>query len=137
MASDPRKARRILALQQQLHQVEQWRLADLKVREGELATAQADLIAALNDDHALQGIFIDSMARRLKALAEEATKTQKAKDLQSVQLLNQGARLICAERLAEAAGLAELRLNEKKDLAETIDRLPDAGSQASRKIVER
>ena len=134
--AEPRKAHRILALQEQLHRIEQWRLADLKVREQELAAAQEELIAALNEDSALQGLFIDSMARRLQSLSEEAMKTQQAKELQSARLLEEAGRLVCAERLAEAADLAELRLSEKKGLAEAIDRLSDGTAQASRKIAE-
>jgi uncharacterized coiled-coil protein SlyX len=137
MSAHARKVHRILAVQQQLHRIEQWRLADLRGRLEQLAAAQEDLIAALNEDDALQGLFIDSMARRLQSLSEEASTTGKEKDAQSARLLDQAGRLVCAERLVEAADVTELRSNEKKDLFETIERLTGAGAQASRKIVER
>ena len=123
MAAEFRKVHRILALQQQLHRIEQWRLADLQIREEELAAEQTDLIAALNEDNALQGLFIDSMARRLQSLSDEEAKTGQAKEVQAVHLLDQASRLVCAERLAEAADLEEMRSNEKKELAEAIERL--------------
>jgi CRP-like cAMP-binding protein len=135
MSAHTRKVHRMLAVQQQLHRIEEWRLAELRARLDELAADQKELIAALNEDDALQGLFIDSMARRLQSLSEAASATGKDTQLQAVRLLEQAGRLICAERLAKAADLQELRSNEKSDLAEAIERLGDA--QASRKIVGR
>jgi hypothetical protein len=135
MSAHTRKVHRMLAVQQQLHRIEEWRLAELRARLDELAADQKELIAALNEDDALQGLFIDSMARRLQSLSEAASATGKDTQLQAVRLLEQASRLICAERLAKAADLQELRSNEKSDLAEAIERLGDA--QASRKIVGR
>jgi CRP-like cAMP-binding protein len=135
MSAHTRKVHRMLAVQQQLHRIEEWRLAELRARLDELAADQKELIAALNEDDALQGLFIDSMARRLQSLSEAASATGKDTQLQAVRLLEQAGRLICAERLAKAADLQELRSNEKRDLAEAIERLGDA--QASRKIVGR
>ena len=121
MGAQASKIHRILAVQEQMHRIEEWKLADLRVRLEQLATDQKDLIGALNEDNALQGLFIDSMARRLQALSEEASKTEEQTDVQAARLLEQAGRLICAERLAGAADLQELRDGEKKDLAE-VDR---------------
>jgi hypothetical protein len=134
MVAHARKMHRILAVQQQLHRIEQWRLAALHMRLDELAADQEHLIAALNEDDALQGLFIDGMARRLQSLSEESSKTAQETQSQSVRLLEQAGRLICAERTAVAADLAGRRGNERKELLETIERLADQGPQASRKI---
>jgi hypothetical protein len=134
MGDHARKVHRILAVQQQLHCIEQWRLADLRARLEQLAADQRDLIGALNEDDALQGLFIDSMARRLQSLSEEASNTGQQQEIQAARLLDQAGRLICAERLAETADLQELRAEEKKGLSEAIERLSDPGAQASRKI---
>jgi hypothetical protein len=134
MGDHARKVHRILAVQQQLHRIEQWRLADLRARLEQLAADQRDLIGALNEDDALQGLFIDSMARRLQSLSEEASNTGQQQEIQAARLLDQAGRLICAERLAETADLQELRAEEKKGLSEAIERLSDPGAQASRKI---
>jgi len=127
MAAHARKMHRILAVQQQLHQIEQWRLASLHSRLDQLAADQEHLIAALNEDDALQGLFIDGMARRLQSLSEAASKTAEETQAQSVRLLEQAGRLICAERTAAAADLAARRADERKDLLETIERLADRG----------
>lgn len=134
MGAQASKIHRILAVQEQMHRIEEWKLADLRVRLEQLATDQKDLIGALNEDNALQGLFIDSMARRLQALSEEASKTGEQTDVQAARLLEQAGRLICAERLAGAADLKELRDGEKKDLAEAIERLFGPAAQASGKI---
>jgi len=132
MSEHKRKVYRMLAVQQQLHRIEEWRLAELRARLEELTSDQKALIAALNEDDALQGLFIDSMARRLRSLFEAASATSKDTQLQAVKLLEQASRLICAERLARSADLQDQRASEKRDLAEAIERLGDA--QASRKI---
>jgi hypothetical protein len=137
MTARARKMQRILAVQQQLHKIAQWRLTDLHTRLEQLTADQRDLIAALNEDEALQGLFIDGMARRLQSLADAASKTAEETQVQSVRLLEQAGRLACAERTAAAADLAALRADERKGLLETIERLADSGSQASRKIVAR
>ena len=134
MSLEARKIYRILAVQEQMHRIEEWKLADLRMRLEQLAADQKDLIGALNENDALQGLFIDSMARRLQALSEEASKTGQEAEVQAERLLDQAGRLICAERQADAADQNELRTGEKKDLAEAIERLGDPAAQASRKI---
>jgi hypothetical protein len=137
MSAHARKMHRILAVQQQLHRIAQWRLTDLHGRLEQLAADEKELIAALNEDDALQGLFIDGMARRLQSLSEAASRTAEETEAQSVRLLEQAGRLICAERTAAAADRATRRANERSDLLETIDRLADRGPQASRKIAGR
>jgi hypothetical protein len=125
---------RMLALQRQLHRIEEWKLADLDQTLEALAASQDGLIRALNEDDALQGLFIDATARRLRALSEEAARVETERTAQLARLIEHAARKACAERLVEAAdGQAESAAN-KKQLLDAIDRLPAA--QASRKIVE-
>ena len=62
------------------------------------------VIRALNEDDALQGLFIDAMARRLRSLGEEASRVGQEQAMPSrARLLEHGARKVCAERLARAA----------------------------------
>ena len=89
-------------VQQQLYRIEEWKLADLERSLERLEASQRDVIGALNEDDALQGLFIDAMARRLRSLGEEASRVGQQRDEQSARLLEHGARKVCAERLAEA-----------------------------------
>jgi hypothetical protein len=134
MPSEARKAHRILAVQRQLHRIEEWKLANLERTLEGLAASEQDLIRALNEDDALQGLFIDATAGRLRTLAEEAARVRDEKTAQSARLIEHAARKACAERLVEAVDREAVRAANKKQLMDAIDRLPAA--QASRKIVE-
>src|SRR4029453_10288889 len=101
MSAQARKIHRILAVQQQLYRIEEWKLADLERTLERLEVSQREGIGALNEDDALQGLFLDAMARRLQSLGEEASRVGQQRDEQSARLLEHGARKVCAERLAE------------------------------------
>ena len=55
MSTRAERTRRVLALQEQLHRVERWKLLDLQRRAAELDALRRELIAALNDSDALRG----------------------------------------------------------------------------------
>ena len=48
-----------------MHRLAEWKLAELDREKAELAAGQEQLVGALNDDSALQGLFVEAMARRL------------------------------------------------------------------------
>jgi uncharacterized coiled-coil protein SlyX len=116
-----RKSRRILAAQQQLHRIEQWRMAQLQGRLAELEAAQLELIGALNDTNALHGLFIDTMARRLGSLAEEADRVAREKDAQSIELAEHAIRVRLADRLAQTIALEGAREEERKQLLDIVE----------------
>jgi hypothetical protein len=131
---DPAKVHRILGVQQQLHRIEEWRLADLDRTLRELATSERDLIRALNEDEALQGLFIDATARRLASIAEQAARVGKEKTAQEQRLLEHAARKICAERLAQAVDREVAQAADKRNLLDAIERFIAPAAQASRRI---
>ena len=136
MSSQARKIHRILGVQQQLFRIEEWKLADLERTLEQVGASERELIRALNEDDALQGLFIDALARRLRALAEEASRVGQDRDVQSARLIEHAARKICAERLAEAVDRQVLRATDKKELIDTIERCVGPAAQASGKIAE-
>jgi hypothetical protein len=136
MSAQARKIHRILAVQQQLYRIEEWKLADLERTLERLEVSQREVIGALNEDDALQGLFIDAMARRLRSLGEEASRVGQERDEQSARLLEHGARKVCAERLAEAADRQAAQATDKMQLLDVIERFVGPAAQASRKIVE-
>ena len=131
---DPAKIHRILGVQQQLHRIEEWRLADLDRALLALAATEQELIRALNEDDALQGLFIDTTARRLASIAEEAARVGKEKTAQEQRLLEHAARKVCAERLAQAVDREVAQAAEKRALVDAIERFIAPAAQASRKI---
>jgi hypothetical protein len=129
----------MLALQQQLHRIEEWKLAELRESLAGLEASQRDLVGALNEDDALQGLFIDALARRLRSLAEEAARVNREAEAQAARLTEHAARKLCAERLVATVDRQTERAIANKELLDIIERLsrPAAGAQASRKIAER
>lgn len=131
---DPVKIHRILDVQQQLHRIEEWRLADLDRTLLALAASEQELIRALNEDDASQGLFIDAMARRLASIAEQAARVGEEKTAQEQRLLEHAARKLCAERLAQAVDREVAQAADKRTLLDAIERFIAPAAQASRKI---
>jgi hypothetical protein len=134
MSAQARKIHRMLAVQQQLYRIEEWKLADLERTLEGLENSQREVIGALNEDDALQGLFLDAMARRLRSLGEEASRVGQQRDEQSARLLEHGARKVCAERLAETLDRELARAGDKTQLLDVIERFVGPAAQASRKI---
>ena len=99
-----------------------------------LPPPQQELIRALNEDDALQGLFIDAMARRLASIAEQAARVGEEKTAQEQRLLEHAARKVCAERLAQAVDREVAQAADKRNLLDAIERFIAPAAQASRKI---
>src|SRR5262245_2654453 len=136
MSTQARKIHRILAVQQQLYGIEEWKLAELERTLEQLEVAQREVIGALNEEAALQGLFLEAMARRLRSLGEEAARVGRERDAQSARVVEHGARKVCAERLAEAVDRQLTRAADKAQLLDVIERYVGPATQASRKIAE-
>jgi hypothetical protein len=115
------KARRIMEALEQLHRVEQWKLADLERRLAELDREQRELIGALNATNALHGLFIDATVRRLGTTAEEAERVGRARQAQALVLKEHATRLKISERVAVDHDLEALREQEAKELMEIVE----------------
>ena len=115
------KSRRILSAQQQLHRIEQWKMAELQRRLAELEATQIELISALNDTHALHGLFIDATARRLSSIAEEAERVARDTKMQSLKVNEHATRVRVCERLATAQQQDFEREEEGKELLEVVE----------------
>jgi hypothetical protein len=124
----------MLALQEQLLRVERWRLLDLQRRASELETERRELIAALNENDALQGLFLDTTARRLVSIAQQVDEVRRQERAQLVRVGEHATRVACAERLSEKVDRQAARESESRDLREVVDRLVGGTTQASRKI---
>jgi hypothetical protein len=117
------KAERILAAEQQLHRIEQWKLADLERSLAELDAMQVELIGALNDTNALHGLFIDATARRLSSIAEEAERMARQKENQSLQLKEYARRVKICERLASEHRQDLEREREARELLDVVEQI--------------
>jgi len=115
------KSRRILKAQQQLHRIEQWKMAELQRRLADLTSAQLELIDALNDSNALHGLFIDNTARRLSSLAEEAERVTRDRNDQSLRMREHAVRVRISSKLAQSIAQDLDREIERKELLDIIE----------------
>lgn len=131
MKSRLQKIQRLQQVQRQIHQIAEWKLASLTRRSAEIDEEQVELIKALNEDDAFHGLFVDSMARRLTRLANEADNVERAQEAQRQRVLKEARRLKTTERLTGTLDREVQRDNEKRvfqSLLETFATGPDASS---------
>ncbi|MCB8823465.1 hypothetical protein [Microvirga rosea] len=115
------KSKRLLKLQEQLHEIQKWKLAELHRKSMELQEAQSDLIKTLNDDDMLYGLFVESRAKRLQKLAAEESRVKQAKEQQSEIALDQAMKVKRTERVVERLTIEHRRDLEKKDYLGLLD----------------
>ena len=120
MRSRMEKISRMLAVQRQMHRLEEWKLALLQHREEELRDEERSLIASLNADDPLHGLFVQTIAKRLTSVGRECAVVGKARKTQSETLLTEARKLKHVERMGVAAATSAERSNEKRRLDEAI-----------------
>ncbi len=126
------RIRRIVDVQKQLHRAEEWRLGEIQVEVDRIETERHELIALLNSDAGLHGLFMDATVNRLRSLAEQAIQADLQKQQQTQKVIEAGARLKAAERLFERAEREAEREAERMQLQEATERV---SWQAPGKIV--
>jgi hypothetical protein len=131
MTQRVRKLRRIVAVQEKLHRLEEFRLAELRRQSDDLRRDEESLVAALNDDETFAGLFVDAMASQLKRLARESVRVAAAEARQSARVQDAALRLKRTERFTRRAGTEERRTDEKQAFRELLDGLPGAPRDAS------
>jgi hypothetical protein len=118
-----RKTVRLLNVQEQLHKMAGWKLAALQRQASELQNAQTVLIETLNSDEILHGLFVESRAQRLQALAAEETQVKLAQEVQSKIALERAMQMKRTERMVGTLTLEHRRMEEKKDYLALLDGL--------------
>lgn len=125
---------RIVKVQEQLHRAEEQRLVEIQDRFDQLRQDETDLIALLNAENGLAGLFMDATVNRLRSLAEQQIQTALQREAQMQAVLETGSRLKAAEKLLTEAERDARREAEQQQLAEATERL---GWQAPGKILGR
>jgi len=123
-----RSVQRILSVQGQICRIGESRLALLRSREAALHDERAELVAALNEDTLLHGLFIEARARRVRSVAAELGAVERERQAQVKRLLEATGRLKRVERVAAGLDRAWRAEIEKRALAELIDRLRPFGA---------
>jgi hypothetical protein len=122
---------RIGRLQTLMHDLGRWRLHAL---EGQQAGLNDDLKAVfeiLDAGEVGVGLHAGLVARRIRALQLRLDQLAPEQESARQSVLTQGARAKLAERAIEAATLGYRRLNERKELAEIIERALARGASST------
>jgi hypothetical protein len=115
------KAKRIVAVQRQMHRIEDWRMIELK-REAELLDAsRRDTIQALSEEETLRGEMAALAVRRLRYLVREAGRVGEQEKVQAAKLLDQTGKLRRAERLEGEVRRDAERESGRKQLVDIIE----------------
>ncbi len=124
-----KKVERVLAVQEQLHRLAQWKMAALEREKADNANGQVDLLSALNDDNQLHGLFVEAMTRRLQALARDAERLERARHVMEQQLSEEGLKLKRTEKMTDRVRREHQLGRDKRlfqDLLETLAKARDA-----------
>ena len=113
---------RIGRLQALMHNLGRWRLHSLERQKGGLHDDLKAVFEILDTDEIANSVHAGLVGRRLRALQMRLDQLAREQESASRSVLTQGARAKLAEQAIEAATLDYRRLNERKELAEIIER---------------
>jgi hypothetical protein len=112
---------RIVEVKEHQRRSAEWRLGRLRQQEAVVLEDQRTLVAALNEDQPLHGLFVETMARRLGALSQRLDTLRQAQARQAAELETQTGQLRHAERMLGDVSRRQARADEWKELSEVID----------------
>jgi hypothetical protein len=113
---------RIGRFQTLMHDVGRWRLHSLERQQAGLNDDLEAVFEALEADKTANGVHAGLVARRIRALQLRLDQLAGEQETARRSALTQGTRAKLAEFAIEAAALDYRRLNERKELAEIIER---------------
>lgn len=113
--------RRIADLRRQLKQIEELRLARVMREEADIDEKCVALIATLNDDTPLHGLFAGHMANRLKRLTERKTLLEPLKAHQIAAVMTEARHTRFAETVIDKLEAGVAVAEEKRQLESLID----------------
>jgi hypothetical protein len=115
------KLARIVEVKEHQRRSAEWRVGRLRQQESVVLEDQRTLIAALNEDQPLHGLFVETMARHLGALSQRLDALRQAQALQVAELEGQTSQLRQAERMMLDVTRRQSRADEWKELSDVID----------------
>lgn len=110
------RARRLAALLDMLERQERMRLAELDRQIGETQFAQAEVMATLNGESALHGLFVDVIALRMRNLSRSLIGLEKERQEMALRLRDHALRARKAAEMLGAATTAQERYDERREL---------------------
>lgn len=113
--------RRIAEIRRQLKQIEELRLARVMREEAEIDEKCVALIATLNDDTPLHGLFASHMAGRLKRLTERRALLEPLKAQQVAAVMTEARHTRFAETMIGRLEIGIAADEEKRQLESLVE----------------
>jgi hypothetical protein len=113
--------RRMLAVQDQLRRLAEWKLADIDRQLAEVAAAQADLDSFVDRAHPISGMLLGVVTTQRRRLGARAVQLKEARVSQAERLLEASRSLKLAEGIEGRVDDEERRRREKAELIELIE----------------
>ena len=123
-----KKARRLVALQDQLHRASEWKLAGIRsdlVQNEHTRTGVMETLA----DQVLGPVLVDVAARRLKTIARERAELSLAETRQADAVRTETQRLKRAEKMLEKVQGIEAAAREKAEFDALLDQVASASAR--------
>lgn len=115
------KLARIVEVKEHQRRSAEWRLGRLRREEAAMLEDQRSLIAALNEDQPLHGLFVETMAKHLGVLSQKLDALRQAQVRQTAELQTHTGQLRQADRMLVDVSRRQARADEWKELSEVID----------------
>lgn len=128
IAGRTKKARRLLALQEQLHRASEWKLARIRSDISDNERNRLDVMETLTD-YVLGPVLVDVAARRLKTIAREKAELTVAEQGQTLVVREETQRLKRAEKMLEKVQAIETAARDKSDFDALLDQVAVAASR--------
>lgn len=128
VAGRTKKAKRLLALQEQLHRASEWKLARIRSDICDNERNRLDVMETLTD-YVLGPVLVDVAAKRLKTIAREKAELTEAEHGQTVVVREETQRLKRAEKMLEKVQAIETAARDKADFDALLDQVAAAASR--------
>jgi hypothetical protein len=122
---------KIQQLQAKLHDLSLWRLAEIGQRREALEEEQREMIEAIDREAMKNGALLAGATRRLRAVDKQIAGAKADYEAQSKHALDQGARAKTAQRLLASVDAKVRAQEERKSLADLIERTIRKGASSS------
>lgn len=112
---------RILAIQSRIRSLAEWRQKAIEQKTAEARDESRALVASLNGDGPVDGLFTDMTARRLHRVSVSISELETAAVEQARRVMAETGREKRTLRLADHVRRVKLRADQDKTLIEIID----------------
>jgi hypothetical protein len=113
--------RRLVAVQDQLRRLAEWKLADIDRQIAEVAAAQADLDRFVDRSHPISGMLLGVVTAQRRRLGVRAVQLKEARVGQAERVLEASRSFKLAENIEGRVDEEDRRRREKAELADLIE----------------